>query len=385
MNQKYIGQPCVVCGEAFKEEDDIVVCPDCGTPHHRACYEKLGHCGNEALHEKGEEWTPPSQWSEKNEKVYDGEGPLRCMRCGTVCRAGTLFCPVCGSPIGSERNQDGPVIMSFEEFMRRTGQTPDNAPDTKEERPNYDRQYSSSADRSSFERDQQAGWQQGPGVPPIHANPFTTPYGGVAPDEEIDGITAKEMVLYVGPNSHYYLPRFKQIAEKQRVFQWNWSAFFLHFIYFFYRKMFLVGGIFLALFLIAEIPLFIYLPDYVEYIYSQLMSGSVLTAAIPERVQMYLNYSTVANFVNLGISLAAAAVANSAYFKKVKKGILALRPETNSSRSDDPNAPTESPAYFIALARSGRVSMRLALLMLALLCFINFVLPALAVFLMMPK
>ena len=100
---------------------------------------------------------------------------------------------------------------------------------------------------------------------------------------------------------------------------------------------------------------------------------------------MYLNYSTVANFVNLAINLAAAAIANPAYFKKVKKDILSMRPEDHSSRSDDPNAPTESGAYFIALARKGRVSMRLALLMLALLCFINFVLPALAVLLMMPK
>jgi len=102
-------------------------------------------------------------------------------------------------------------------------------------------------------------------------------------------------------------------------------------------------------------------------------------------VQFYLNYSTAANFVNIAINLAAAAVANSAYFRKVKKGILALRPENRSSRSDDPNAATESHEYFSALARSGRTSMRLALLMLALLCFINFVLPALATLLLMPK
>ena len=384
MNNKYIGHSCVVCGQVFKKEDDIVVCPDCGTPHHRACYEKLGHCGNEALHATGEEWTPPSQWSEKNEKVFDGEGPLRCSRCGTVCRAGTLFCPVCGTPIGSDKQQDGPVIMSFEEFMRRTGQDVNAGPGEKEQHPNYDRQYSSHADHSEPRQEQYGGWQAGAGIPPIHGNPFTTPYGGVAPDEAIDGVTAKEMVLYVGPNSHYYLPRFKQIAEKQRVFQWNWSAFFLHFIYFFYRKMYLVGSIFLALFLITEIPLFIFMPDYVDFLYQQLTSGSVLTA-IPERVQFYLNYSTAANFVNIAINLAAAAVANSAYFRKVKKEILALRPENRSSRSDDPNAATESHEYFSALARSGRTSMRLALLMLALLCFINFVLPALATLLLMPK
>ena len=27
-----------------KKGDDIVVCPECGAPHHRECYEKEGHC-----------------------------------------------------------------------------------------------------------------------------------------------------------------------------------------------------------------------------------------------------------------------------------------------------------------------------------------------------
>jgi len=384
MNNKYIGHPCVVCEEVFKEGDDIVVCPDCGTPHHRACYEKLGHCGNTALHGTGKEWAPPSQWSEKNEKVYDGESVMRCSRCGTVCRPGTLFCPVCGSPVGA-KNGEGPEIMSFEEFMRRNGHETQRDSDPQNgQHPHYDQRYSSSADHSAPNETQ--GWQRnvGPGVPPIGMNPFTTPYGGVAPEEELDGVTAKEYVLYVGPNSHYYLPKFKQVAEKQRVFQWNWSAFFLHFIYFFYRKMYLVGGIFLAVFLLAELPLFIFLPDYVEFLYGQLTSGSVLTV-VPARVQMYLNYSTAANFVNLAINLAAAAIANKAYFSKAKKDILALRPEKTSVRSDDPFDETESSEYFVALARKGRVNMRLAIIMIAVLCFINFVLPALAVLVLMPR
>ena len=28
----YIGNTCPVCGEKFKDDDDVVVCPDCGTP-----------------------------------------------------------------------------------------------------------------------------------------------------------------------------------------------------------------------------------------------------------------------------------------------------------------------------------------------------------------
>ena len=35
---------CPVCNEQFKSGDDIVVCPECGAPHHRECYEKNEHC-----------------------------------------------------------------------------------------------------------------------------------------------------------------------------------------------------------------------------------------------------------------------------------------------------------------------------------------------------
>ena len=30
----YKGNTCPVCKQKFKEADDIVVCPDCGTPYH---------------------------------------------------------------------------------------------------------------------------------------------------------------------------------------------------------------------------------------------------------------------------------------------------------------------------------------------------------------
>ena len=44
---------CPVCGVEFAEGDDVVYCPDCGTPHHRACYNMAGHCVNARLHGTG--------------------------------------------------------------------------------------------------------------------------------------------------------------------------------------------------------------------------------------------------------------------------------------------------------------------------------------------
>ena len=63
--QEYIGQPCIVCGEAFTEQDDIVTCPDCGTPYHRACWKQNGACINTALHEQGTSWIKQYQEQEK--------------------------------------------------------------------------------------------------------------------------------------------------------------------------------------------------------------------------------------------------------------------------------------------------------------------------------
>ena len=53
---KYENSICPGCGEAFKEDDDVVVCPECGTPQHRQCYINHGGCVNTALHGQGFVW-----------------------------------------------------------------------------------------------------------------------------------------------------------------------------------------------------------------------------------------------------------------------------------------------------------------------------------------
>ena len=56
---KYYGCPCEGCGRPLALTDDIVVCPDCGAPYHRECYEKLGRCIHTPAHGAGYEWTFP--------------------------------------------------------------------------------------------------------------------------------------------------------------------------------------------------------------------------------------------------------------------------------------------------------------------------------------
>ena len=73
----YENTVCPVCGKAFEEGDDIVVCPECGTPHHRECYGLAGHCVNEGLHQSGysfyEDHKPVVNPPEENQYYTPGE------------------------------------------------------------------------------------------------------------------------------------------------------------------------------------------------------------------------------------------------------------------------------------------------------------------------
>lgn len=46
----YENEKCPVCSKPFEKGDDIVTCPECGTPHHRECYKDYGGCKNKSLH-----------------------------------------------------------------------------------------------------------------------------------------------------------------------------------------------------------------------------------------------------------------------------------------------------------------------------------------------
>ena len=74
---KYYGCPCEGCGEPLTLKDDIVVCPDCGAPYHRTCYEKLGRCIHSPAHAAGYEWHFPYQDAELRTCPSCGERTLR--------------------------------------------------------------------------------------------------------------------------------------------------------------------------------------------------------------------------------------------------------------------------------------------------------------------
>ena len=211
----YKGNTCPVCHEKFKEGDDIVVCPDCGTPYHRACWAKNGACVHETEHAAGFTWVP--------DNIPEDVMETTCPNCGTRNPSGAKFCNHCGVPLPSH---------------------PDAVPPKAEEHaPVYARPQNGAAGSSNAP----------------HIDAYTADQTGVfrkelGPEDPIDGIKAKDWASYVGKSSIYYLMQFFRMSETKHKITVCFSAFFFGPLYFFYRKMWKEGALFTVLSLLLSLP-----------------------------------------------------------------------------------------------------------------------------------
>lgn len=190
----YYNKVCDGCSEIMLEGDDIVVCPDCGTPQHRECYKKNNECVNAHLHSEGFDWKAahpeqevqqedPSNETEETQKAENSFGTE--------------------SP-GNETHSNAPNIPM---------------PDFR--------------------------------IDGVYVNGQT-----FDANEDIGGATVKEVVTYTQVNSRNYLKRFIRNRHKKSFFlSWNWGAFFFGPAWFFYRKLYKVGAILLALAISATIAI----------------------------------------------------------------------------------------------------------------------------------
>ena len=99
---KYYGCPCEGCGRPLALTDDIVVCPDCGAPYHRECYEKLGRCIHTPAHGAGYEWTFP----------YKDDALRTCPSCGERTLRTEERCRCCGAVLPPEGQCPEPPTQS---------------------------------------------------------------------------------------------------------------------------------------------------------------------------------------------------------------------------------------------------------------------------------
>ena len=294
----YIGHKCPVCQKYFHADDDVVVCPDCGTPHHRECYESLGHCHNENLHAQGYDY------QEDTNKTDEKDGMKICPSCGHANDSNHFFCGKCGAPLSPAQNaqqqQTPPQGAGF------------GVP--------FGQQQNQQGGNTAFNM------------------PFMDPLAGVDSNTDFgDGITAGEAAKYVKQNTPYFIRVFNNIKTMNKS-KFNFAAALFTGGYLLYRKMYKLGAIFafiqLALLAVETYFTIAYNALYTEFltVYSQSMSTGFFMSDISKYMQgldatqlLVLYLPTLVEIARIVMMIVFGICTNRMYFKHCKKQIKQIK------------------------------------------------------------
>ena len=189
MSEDIKNKQCQICKGYLFDDDDIVVCPVCGAPHHRDCWETVGHCGAEETHGTDKQYNKVE--AEKNDSEPD-ETVKQCRVCGRTSKSGdAAFCPYCGQPY--DNFAEPPHVF-------------------------------------------------------ISGVPFKTPdpYGGMPKDSMIEDVKVSDIAKFTGAASNRYIPKFAAMGKKNKS-SWNWAAFIFPSAWCLSKKMYRNGILFLIL------------------------------------------------------------------------------------------------------------------------------------------
>lgn len=276
---RYTGNHCPVCEQAFTDTDDIVVCPDCGTPYHRDCWKKVGACMHRSEHAAGFEWQP-----EIGPEAVKAAHEATCPNCGTRNTPGAARCSHCGCPLPRSEADSADAAKPAEQV------------------PIYARDPSAVNNRSA--------------APGPHIETYSADREGgiyrreIGPEDTIDGIKAKDWAAYVGRSPMYYLMQFFRMSITNRKAAVCLSAFLFGPAYLFYRKMWKEGLLTAILTIVLSIPTFIEIIS----VFNPSLLGAMPLGWLPAAV----NVCAVASWA-LNIILGLFAV--SWYRREAKKNI----------------------------------------------------------------
>ena len=324
---RFKGCSCVHCNNTFTETDDAVVCPVCGSPHHRECWNEKGECANSALHGEGFSWVFPEELKPQpapekpavpeaigtNYTFRNGESAIVCPHCNSLNYGNDAFCMKCRKPLFGNGAPVPPVNNRQEESIHPMTGAP-------------------IIDENSYEYFQQ--------------------FGGVRPDIMIDSIPVIEYSDFIGEKkSGRYIRRFLSMERFGKKISVSVPALFFGPIWYLYRKMFKEGLLFLlALLIITGLQTWCGINDrtiafYKETgeVYAAVMSGEISPQEMDEQLLklqealmtgdptkediMKQNILTALDIVYIALSLAMCFLADYFYKKKCRKEILKIREE----------------------------------------------------------
>lgn len=268
MHEEFKNEKCAACGMKFFDDADIVVCPECGTPYHRECWERIGACVHSAEH-GSYEWKGENQeLREHLENIESTENQKH------------------------ENTNDGFEIIHVD---------------------SYD-EYREIMDKKLLEQQKDF--------------------------DAIDGVTAQELLKFIGKNGYYYLPVFKDIRKNNKSLKLNFAAFLMFPMHCFYRKMNLFGVVMMTLlFLTTEAK--ILLSHFAEQL--GISDHMLMTAYI------------IATALSLAIDIFVLMFFNYFYFKSCIKRINAIKHHYSDENYDRILARIEAagrPSLFYAVAFS---------------------------------
>ena len=184
MSEQVKSKTCVFCHGILFEEDDVVICPECGAPHHRDCWHKAGKCALEEFHGTERQYDIAAKKLEQDREKEIEQARLRgeipCPECGAFVAERNLFCPHCGNAMPKAK----------------------------------------------------AAAPQGQPFNPLE---HLTSLGDIDKNEELEkGVTAEEIGVFLGVRTSRYAPKFKQ----NRKACWNWVAFLVPSAWYAFHKMY---------------------------------------------------------------------------------------------------------------------------------------------------
>lgn len=301
---RYTGETCPVCHKVFTDGDDVVVCPACGTPHHRDCYNQQGACANASLHSEGFVWSPAQSKTIKQtapvstlltekpteKERGDGHNIVFCPECGAENAAEEPVCTQCGARLYNTAANGQPFLPPV--------QLPNGAAQ---------------------------GYLAGTVI--------------ISPNDTIGGNTVSDTAEYVQTATRRYIPKFYAMEKAGKKVSWNWAAFFFAPYWYFYRKLYGIGSVLLVLLL--AVTCCTYTPRFVEksealydtelQIRAQVSAGDISPATAMETYSAaYMELAAtpeymIQSIVNFAVSLFSGLYANYLYKKKAAKDIAQLR------------------------------------------------------------
>ena len=305
----YKNQICGGCGLPMREGEDIVFCPECGAPQHRACYEKEGRCVFADRHGEGFAWEA-SQMSAAPE-----EGVL-CPVCGHKNAPNAPECAHCGQPFTAEALHK-PAPTPQREIS--TSQLVDNlffdAPRGETELQLDDNE----RDQVEFVLSQRM----------LQATPGMTEE---QTQERLCGHPLRQVMTFISSHALTFVNKFRRL-ESGKAFTWNWAAFFLTPYWFFYRKLYKPGIVILTVRICLSLAIYTPVTKVSELMMtlSEAARDGSLTesmyASVLEQISAYAPVMIVSMGVLLLLAVLSGLLADRLYHRYIQQTLDRLKTE----------------------------------------------------------